>query len=88
MDPRLLYLERRTLRSARAARLERRQLLWSRARLATALAGVALFWFVFVHLGASPAWMALPIVVFVALAIRQDQELRQLREAARAAPVL
>ncbi|MGC4054659.1 MAG: hypothetical protein QM757_37900 [Paludibaculum sp.] len=46
------------------------------ARLAVALAGVFLFWLVFVHRGASPWWLPLPVVVFVVLMIRHDAALR------------
>lgn len=54
------------------------------ARLAVALAGVFLFWLVFVHRGASPWWLPLPIVVFVVLMIRHDAALRAQKMAERA----
>ncbi|WP_321472471.1 hypothetical protein [uncultured Paludibaculum sp.] len=54
------------------------------ARLIVALIGVSLFWLVFVHRGASPWWLPLPIVTFVVLMIRHDAALRAQRLAERA----
>ena len=79
------YEHRRQARQREAARLQVRQARWSQARLAAALAGVALFWLTLVDGGASPAWMGLPIVLFIGLVVGQERELRRLRAATRAA---
>lgn len=84
MSPLSEYQER--LRTYRAA-VERQSALARRignARLGVALAGVFLFWLVFVHRGASPWWLPLPVAVFVYLMVRHDAALRAQRLAQRA----
>ena len=55
----------------------------SAARFATGLAGVFVFWFTFVHHGASPFWMLAPIAVFLVLARYHERTLRALDRARR-----
>ncbi|MBI4889337.1 MAG: DNA mismatch repair protein MutS [Acidobacteria bacterium] len=68
-----------------ADRLTRRAGRISAARLLAALAGVFAFWLAFVHHGASPLWLLLPIAAFACLARWHDRTLHALDAARRGA---
>jgi hypothetical protein len=79
------YRRRLAERRAAEAIQERRHQALGNARLVTLTAGAVLFWVIFrLHVAAS-AWLAVPILVFVALVVWHDRVLRARTRAQRAA---
>ena len=83
-DPRGEYRRRIEHWDAAIARLDRVHLVYSNARLAAALAGAVVFWFVFIANAISVWWVPAPIVAFGALAVRHARVLQQRDRARRA----
>jgi hypothetical protein len=84
MDPLSEYRRRIERWDAAIARAERVHLLFSNLRLATVFAGAVLFWFVFIRNAIPAWWIAAPVVVFGALAVRHARVLQQRDRARRA----
>ncbi len=84
MDPLSEYRRRIERWDAAIARAERAHLLFSNLRLATVFAGAVLFWFVFIRNAIPAWWIAAPVVVFGALAVRHARVLQQRDRARRA----
>jgi hypothetical protein len=83
MSPAAVYQSRLEARSQAAARHHQSSARLSAARFATGLSGVVLFWFVFVHHGASPLWMLAPVIAFAILAHLHERTIRALHRARR-----
>jgi hypothetical protein len=84
-NPRTEYESRLAARRATAANLERRSDWIANARLATFVLILLLAWFAFGAKQASPWWLALPLLGFVALVFAHDHVLRATTRAAAAA---
>lgn len=83
--PEAVYRERLAQRNTAAATLSSRERAISRARMATFVAAVALAWAVLDARWLSPAWLALPVLVFGALVVVHESVVRARQRAERAA---
>ncbi len=83
MTPAAEYQSRLEARRQAVAASTKASARLSAARFGTGIAGVFVFWLVFVHRGASPLWMLAPIVVFIVLARFHEHTLRALDRARR-----
>jgi hypothetical protein len=84
-DPHAEYGRRLTARREHAAREARRERFISTARLIVFLIGAVLAWLSLVQGRFSPAWLALPVIVFALLLVRHERAIRARRLAERAA---
>jgi len=82
--PATVYADRLARRQGTAAGLTRRERNISRSRLATFVAGVGLAWVVLDAGWLSPAWLALPVLVFAALVVVHESVIRARQRAERA----
>jgi hypothetical protein len=82
-DPRAEYTRRLARWDVEIGRGERRHQLMANLRLADAGAAVLLVWAALVH-AISAWWLALPVVVFVALVVVHDRILRETERSRRA----
>lgn len=84
MTPQSEYRRRLDQRHLEIAQLSRQNDILGYVRLGVGLAGVFLFWLIFVHHTGHPLWMLAPIAAFTALVVFHQRVLRGLH-AARAA---
>jgi hypothetical protein len=85
MDPAREYRRRLERRRESARREARRELAVSRARLAVAALFALLAWIVFREKALHAAWLALPLLAFLALVVVHERVIRARRRAERAA---
>jgi hypothetical protein len=83
--PHAEYARRLEARRALAAERERTHALTGNGRFAVAVAGLVVVFFVFALKWLHPAWLALPVVAFLALSFWHQRVGRALRRARRAA---
>lgn len=85
MTPQAEYQQRLHQRRLEVDQLARQDDLTGYVRLGVALAGVFLFWLIFVHHTGHPLWMLAPIAGFTALVVIHQRILRGLHTARAAA---